>query len=103
MHDMGKLKNLKKLDEGAPAPMKAFWAFDKAVFQDGAISELNKQLIAVAVALTTQCPYCIELHTAAARKSGATDSQLAEAATVAAAIRAGGAITHAAHLFDGQS
>lgn len=99
MHDMNKLKNLKKLDEGAPASMKAFWAFDKAVFQDGAISELNKQLIAVAVALTTQCPYCIELHTAAARKAGATDPQLAEAATVAAAIRAGGAITHATHLF----
>jgi AhpD family alkylhydroperoxidase len=100
MHDMNKLKNLTKLDEGAPGAMKAFWDFDKAVFQDGAISELNKQLIAVAVALTTQCPYCIELHTSAARKAGATDSQLAEAAIVAAAIRAGGAITHAAHLFD---
>ncbi|TPM26908.1 carboxymuconolactone decarboxylase family protein [Mesorhizobium sp. B2-3-5] len=99
MHDMNKLKKLWKLDEGAPASMKAFWAFDKAVFQDGAISELNKQLIAVAVALTTQCPYCMELHTAAARKAGATDPQLAEAATVAAAIRAGGAITHATHLF----
>ncbi|WP_348642208.1 carboxymuconolactone decarboxylase family protein [Mesorhizobium sp. B2-3-5] len=96
---MNKLKKLWKLDEGAPASMKAFWAFDKAVFQDGAISELNKQLIAVAVALTTQCPYCMELHTAAARKAGATDPQLAEAATVAAAIRAGGAITHATHLF----
>lgn len=99
MHDMSKLKNLKKLDEGAPEPMKAFWAFDKAAFQNGAVSELNKQLIAVAVALTTQCPYCIELHTTAARKAGATDAQLAETAVVAAAIRAGGAITHAAHLF----
>jgi AhpD family alkylhydroperoxidase len=99
MHDMSKLKNLKKLDEGAPHAMEAFWAFDKAVFQDGAVSELNKQLIAVAVALTTQCPYCIELHTTAARKVGATDAQLAETATVAAAIRAGGAITHGAHLF----
>ena len=100
MHHMSKLANLKKLDAGAPEPMKAFWAFDKAVFRDGAISELNKQLIAVAVALTTQCPYCIEIHTTAARKAGATDAQLAEAATVAAAIRAGGAITHAAHLFE---
>ncbi|WP_019831851.1 carboxymuconolactone decarboxylase family protein [Sphingomonas sp. PR090111-T3T-6A] len=101
MHDMSKLKNLKHLDQGAPEAMKAFWAFDKAVFKDGAISELNKQLIAVAVALTTQCPYCIELHTTAAKKAGATNAELAEAATVAAAIRAGGAITHAAHLFEG--
>jgi hypothetical protein len=55
MFDMAKLKNLKKLDEGSPQAMKAFWAFDKAVFQDGEVSVLNKQLMAVAVALTTQC------------------------------------------------
>jgi AhpD family alkylhydroperoxidase len=96
MFDMAKLK---KLDEGSPQAMKAFWAFDKAVFQEGAVSGLNKQLMAVAVALTTQCPYCIEIHTQEARKAGATDAQLAETAVVAAAIRAGGAITHAAHLF----
>jgi AhpD family alkylhydroperoxidase len=101
MFDMAKLKNLKKLDEGSPQAMKAFWAFDKAVFLEGAVSSLNKQLMAVAVALTTQCPYCIEIHTQEARKVGATDEQLAETALVAAAIRAGGAVTHAAHLFDG--
>jgi len=56
MFDMAKLKNLKKLDEGSSQAMKAFWAFDKAVFQEGAVSALNKQLMAVAVALTTQCP-----------------------------------------------
>jgi AhpD family alkylhydroperoxidase len=99
MFDMAKLKNLKKLDEGSPQAMKAFWGFDKAVFQEGEVSLLNKQLMAVAVALTTQCPYCIEIHTKEARKAGATDAQLAETAVVAAAIRAGGAITHAAHLF----
>ncbi len=99
MHDMDKLKNLKMLDAGAPDAMKAFWEFDKAVFKDGAISALNKQLIAVAVALTTQCAYCIAIHTKQARDAGATDAQLAEATTVAAAIRAGGAITHGTHLF----
>ena len=70
MHDMGKLKNLKKLDAGAPDAMKAFWEFDKAVFKEGEISALNKQLIAVAVALTTQCAYCIEIHTKQAREAG---------------------------------
>ena len=68
-------------------------------FADGALSAHHKQIIAVAVALTTQCPYCIELHTDAARKAGATDAELSEAAIVAAAIRAGGAVTHATHLF----
>jgi len=99
MHDMSKLKNLKTMDAAAPNGMKAFWAFDKAVFQEGTVSVLNKQLTAVAVALTTQCAYCIEIHTQEARKAGATDEQLAETALVAAAIRAGGAVTHATHLF----
>jgi AhpD family alkylhydroperoxidase len=55
----------------------------------------------VAVALTTQCPYCIELHVKSARKEGATDAMLAETAVIAAAMRAGGAITHASHFFKG--
>jgi AhpD family alkylhydroperoxidase len=74
-------------------------AFDKAAFAEGALTVRKKQLIAVAVALTTQCPYCIELHNKAARQAGASDAQLAEAALVAAAMRAGAAITHSTHLF----
>jgi len=99
MFDMKNLSKLTQLDENAPDAMKAFWAFDKAVFAAGALDWRQKQLIAVAVALTTQCPYCIELHLKAAREAGATDQLLAEAATVAAAMRAGAAITHATHLF----
>lgn len=99
MYDMKNLAKIKKLDEHASGPMKAFWVFDKEVFKAGSLDVLPKQLIAVAVALTTQCPYCIELHVKAARDSGATDSMLAEVATVAAAMRAGAAITHATHLF----
>lgn len=99
MFDMKNLSRLKKLDENAPDAMKAFWAFDKAAFADGALTGQQKQLIAVAVALTTQCPYCIELHTKAARDAGATDAELSEAAIVAAAMRAGAAVTHSTHLF----
>lgn len=99
MFDMNNLGRLEKMDESAPDAMKAFWAFDKVAFADGELSVQQKQLIAVAVALTTQCPYCIELHTKAAREAGANDAQLAEAGVVAAAIRAGGAITHSTHLF----
>jgi AhpD family alkylhydroperoxidase len=99
MFDMKNLTRLKKLDENAPDAAKAFWAFDKAAFAAGALSVQTKQLIAIAVALTTQCPYCIELHNRAAREAGATDAQLAEAAMVAAAMRAGAAVTHSTHLF----
>jgi AhpD family alkylhydroperoxidase len=99
MYDMSNLTKLKLLDENSPEAMKAFWAFDKAAFAPGAIDTLSKQLMAVAVALTTQCPYCIQLHVRAARSAGATDPMLAETATIAAAMRAGGAITHASHLF----
>lgn len=99
MYDMKSLSQLKKLDELAPDSMSAFWQFDRHVFADGQLSTLHKQLIAVAVALTTQCPYCLELHRKAAQDAGATDAQLAETALVAAAIRAGGAITHASHLY----
>ncbi|MBK7538525.1 MAG: carboxymuconolactone decarboxylase family protein [Myxococcales bacterium] len=101
MFEMKNLQNIKKLEEAAPEGMKAFWAFDKAAFAPGAIDAKNKQLIAIAVALTTQCAYCIELHRKAARDAGATDAELAETALVAAAIRAGGAITHATHLHQG--
>jgi AhpD family alkylhydroperoxidase len=99
MYNVSNLTKLKRLDRNAPDAMKAVWAFDKAAFAPGAIDLLNKQLIAVAVALTTQCPYCIELHVQTARNEGATDEMLAETAVIAAAMRAGGAITHASHLF----
>ena len=99
MYNVSNLTKLKLLDENSPEAMKAFWAFDKAAFAPGAIDTLNKQLMAVGVALTTQCPYCIQVHVRAARSAGATDEMLAETATIAAAMRAGGAITHASHLF----
>jgi AhpD family alkylhydroperoxidase len=97
MHDKTNLTKIKKLNELAPEVMKAFWAFDKLAVSEGAIPVKYKELIAVGVAATTQCPYCIDIHTANARKAGATDTELAEAAIVAAALRAGGAMTHATH------
>jgi AhpD family alkylhydroperoxidase len=53
------------------------------------------------VAFTTQCPYCIEIHSGKARKAGATDPEIAEVVTIAAALRAGAAITHGTHAFLG--
>ncbi|HUZ65918.1 MAG TPA: carboxymuconolactone decarboxylase family protein [Acetobacteraceae bacterium] len=99
MYDMKNLARLKKLDQGASAATKAFWAFDKAAFAPGVLDAKQKQLMALAVALTTQCPYCLEVHAEEARKAGATEAELAETALVAAAMRAGAAVTHATHLF----
>ncbi len=84
----------------APAQAAAFEEFSKAVFAAGALDETTKQLIAVAVAHTTQCPYCIKGHTRAARKSGASDEQIMEAIWVAAEMRAGGAYAHSALALD---
>ena len=99
MFDMKNLGRLKNLAKYTPEATKAFGAFEKAVFAEGALTVQQKQLMAVAVALTTQCPYCIEIHTKAARSVGATDAQLAETAVVAMLMRAGAANTHASHLF----
>jgi AhpD family alkylhydroperoxidase len=97
MYQKENLSKLKRMTELAPEVMKAFWAFDKLSVAEGAIPVKYKELIAVAVALTTQCPYCIDIHSANARKAGATDAEIAEAAVVAASLRAGAAITHATH------
>jgi AhpD family alkylhydroperoxidase len=97
MYDMANIKKLKTLKELAPEAMSAFQAFDAAVFKEGALSVKVKELIAVAVALTTQCPYCIEIHAKKAKAAGCTDAEIAEASFVAAALRAGGAVTHATH------
>jgi AhpD family alkylhydroperoxidase len=80
--------------ELAPKTHDAFEAFSRAVFADGALPEKTKQLIAVAVAHTTQCPYCIEGHTKLAARKGATPEEIMEAIWVAAEMRAGGAYAH---------
>jgi len=97
MYNQENLTKIEKMNRLAPEVMKAFWAFDKAAVAGGAIPVKYKELIAVAVAMTTQCPYCINIHTGNARKAGATDVELTEAAMVAAALRAGAAVTHATH------
>jgi AhpD family alkylhydroperoxidase len=80
--------------ELAPEIEAAFRQFSQAVFKDGALPRKTKQLIAVAVAHVTQCPYCIKGHTRAARREGATPEELMEAIWVAAEMRAGGAYAH---------
>jgi alkylhydroperoxidase/carboxymuconolactone decarboxylase family protein len=80
--------------ELAPEIHDAFLDFSRKVFADGALDEKTKQLIAVAVAHVTQCPYCIQGHTKAALRKGATEAEMMEAIWVAAEMRAGGAYAH---------
>src|SRR5690348_729134 len=84
-----------KRRELAPEIHAAFRAFGQRVFADGALPEKTKQLIAVAVAHVTQCPYCIRGHTELATKKGATEQEIMEAIWVAAEMRAGAAYAHA--------
>jgi AhpD family alkylhydroperoxidase len=84
----------------APGTAKAFRAFSQSVFAEGAITTKTKQLIAVAVAHVTQCPYCIRGHTSAALKQGATPEELMEAIWVAAEMRAGAAYAHSSLALD---
>jgi AhpD family alkylhydroperoxidase len=100
MYDMKNLTKLKKMGELAPEAFKGFMAFDEAVFKEGAIPLKYKELMAVAVALTTQCPYCIEIHGKRAKKAGASEQELAETTLIAAALRAGGAVTHGTHVLE---
>lgn len=86
--------------ELAPEVYAAFQDFSHKVFAHGALPAKTKQLIAVAVAHATQCPYCIRSHTAAAVKEGATRKEVMEAIWVAAEMRAGGAYAHASLALD---
>ena len=97
MYDPANLKKLKKYGELAKEAWEGFLAFDRATMADGAIPAKMKELMAVAVALTTQCPYCIDIHTKRAKAAGCTEAELAETVMVSAALRAGGSITHGTH------
>ncbi len=85
-----------KRRELAPDTQAAFDAFSRQVFSEGALSAKMKQIVAVAVAHVTQCPYCIKGHTRAALRAGASPQELTEAIWVAAEMRAGGAYAHSA-------
>ncbi|MEK6299484.1 MAG: carboxymuconolactone decarboxylase family protein [Acidobacteriota bacterium] len=95
-HGENDLKLLKDMKQLAPEDFTAWLNLNSIVGRDGAIPVKYRELIAIAVACTTQCPYCIEAHSKAAKAAGASRAEIVEAAFVAAALRAGGAATHGA-------
>jgi AhpD family alkylhydroperoxidase len=96
-HDVGDLRLLKEMGKLAPTEFNAWLALDDIVRrEEGAIPRKYRELIALGVAFTTQCPYCIEVHAKGAKKAGASREEISESSMIAAALRAGGAATHGA-------
>lgn len=97
-------KRLIELGKLAPDTFKAFVAFDQLALAEGLIPKRTKELIAIAVAHVTGCPYCIEAHVTAAKKLEATKEEMLEAVMVATALKAGSALAHGLNglnAFDG--
>jgi AhpD family alkylhydroperoxidase len=96
-HDPGDLRILKEMSKLAPNEFNAWANLDSIVArEDGTIPRKYRELIALGVALTTQCPYCIEVHVKNAKRAGASREEITEATFIAAALRAGAAATHGA-------
>jgi AhpD family alkylhydroperoxidase len=91
--DVGKYRS--KLNELKSDAIDAFGNFSNKVFNEGILSVREKELIAVATAHITRCPYCIDRHTKMAKEAGATEEEIAEAILVAVVMSAGASIAHA--------
>lgn len=93
-------ENVEKRTQAAPEIMEAWSNFSKTVFKAGALDEKTKQLIAVAVAHVTQCPFCIHGHTEKAMGKGASKEEIMEAVWVASEMQSGAAYAHSALAMD---
>jgi AhpD family alkylhydroperoxidase len=96
-HDEKDMNFFREMSELSPEEFMAWLNLDRIVGREGGhIPRKYRELIALAVAFTTQCPYCIEVHTKAGKLAGVSREELSETAFLAAALRAGGAATHGA-------
>jgi AhpD family alkylhydroperoxidase len=96
-HDETDMKLMREMRKAAPDDFNAWLNLNNIINRDnGAIPKKYRELIAIAISCTTQCPYCIEAHSRAARAVGATREEVIEATLVAAAVKAGGAASHGA-------
>lgn len=94
------LKNFGNITEFQPELGEKFFDYYGAVFQNGALTEREKSLIALAVAHAVQCPYCIDAYTDTCLKKGADEEQMMEAVHVAAAIKGGAALVHGVQMMN---
>jgi len=87
-----------EIGKDAPEMAKKFFEYYGSVFAEGDLSEREKSLIALAVAHTIQCPYCIDAYTKACLEKGSNLSEMTEALHVATAIRGGAAMVHGVQM-----
>lgn len=99
-YDRDHLTHFGDIKAGSPALAKKFFDYYGAVFEEGALSQREKALIALAVAHTVQCPYCIEAYTGESQKHGADLEQMTEAVHVATAIRGGASLVHGMQMLE---
>ena len=97
-YDSKDLSRFSNLGEEAPGLWEKFSAWYGAVFAEGALSEREKALIALAVAHAVQCPYCIDAYSQACLEKGSNAEQMTEAVHVAAAIRGGASLVHGVQM-----
>ena len=93
-HGVDVRTQFKKMRELAPEVYRAFVEFDQKAFKDGALPGKTKELMALAIAQITQCPWCIQAHTKKSAMAGASDEEIAETTFVAMAMAAGAAWSH---------
>ncbi|PJZ68311.1 4-carboxymuconolactone decarboxylase [Leptospira perolatii] len=94
------LKKFGNISEFQPDLAKKFFDYYGAVFAEGALTAREKCLIALAVAHTVQCPYCIDAYSTESLEKGATEEQMMEAVHVAAAIRGGSSLVHGVQMMN---
>ncbi|KKK34598.1 alkylhydroperoxidase [Salinicoccus sediminis] len=100
LYKKSNISRLKEFSKLAPAAFKAFTQLDREAMQPGEISQKDKELIAVAVAHVTGCPYCIEIHTNNAKDLDVTKQEMAEAILVGTALKAGSAVAHSVNALN---
>ncbi len=97
-YDPKDLANFGKISEWSPGLGKAFFEYYGKVFEEGALTEREKSLIALAVSHAVQCPYCIHAYTEDTMAKGCSEEQMMEAIHVAAAIRGGASLVHGTQM-----
>jgi 4-carboxymuconolactone decarboxylase len=97
-YDPSDLAAFADIGKEAPELARKFFDYYGAVFADGALSEREKSLIALAVAHAVQCPYCIDAYTRACLEKGSNPAEMTEAVHVAAAIRGGASLVHGVQM-----
>ena len=99
-YDPADLKKFGNIAEFQPELARKFFDYYDSVFEEGALTQREKSLIALAVSHAIQCPYCIDAYSVDSLEKGADEQQMMEAIHVAAAIRSGASLVHGVQMMD---